>query len=678
LVLPCVTYVDGPRNLWTWGPALGGEHKSWVVLQTSSPCMRHLEGIEAAQRRWSVCHLRRLCHWPFCLFAVVLELGGPTPASAKQVEIATIGDFLTLGEESSSGSSLGSAGRSTGYPAVLAARLGAEAKIFNYGIPKATMRGGGIVSYSNSVQNLKAMHSFPDVVLIMLGTNDARVGYWDRREFLKGAETLIRDFHDLANRPFVAVLQPPPIYKDGASMDQHVVNDLLGSAIPQAVAASGGGVVFSKGVFNALGGTSMSCKKCFFASGHINDGCHPTDYGYQRMAEAVYSLLIGKGILTGLARAATERATLPTSTTEKRSTFPNPMTTKSTSTKPIKVATPAHSEDPDFDALIRPLPLTDVLKDHVIKDVPSYLEAADPKTANTGSVCPLDVNCTRACCTAPGYSCIKLSNWWWRCKQEDECDNYMATTGCGWTEQFSCPDEPAGSEGKSSDDGTIGYRCCCMRGLWKDGISLQTPQPTPPPTPPPGHSNLPPFPWRSDNRGPPSPSPGVAKSGSPSPAAGGVTPSPPSPIPIPGLSFPLPQGVPQSLANKLAQKAKGELGGEEMAELHAGQQAVPFGQRNPAQADQRQGRQDRSEVAQEKKLEPSSKKSEQSALQRFCSYVANYAVPIGSGLLPCIAGGFLIYQALKKNGFIRVPQNDAADFDHRSPRSKRSRSDRRY
>jgi len=153
----------------------------------------------------------------------------------------------------------------------------------------------------------------------------------------------------------------------------------------------------------------------------------------------------------------------------------------------------------------------------------------------------------------------------------------------------------------------------------------------------------------------------------------------------------LPQGVPQYIADKLKKKARGEFGGEAVVEEQTDEQAVPSAHQSPAQADERQGRQYRGEVAQEKQLEPDSKESKESreskesqeanasaSLQRFGSIVASLAVPIGSGLLPCTAGAFLLYQAIKKRGFMQIPQDPVGEFDWRRSESTRYRSGRRY
>jgi len=42
------------------------------------------------------------------------------------------------------------------------------------------------------------------------------------------------------------------------------------------------------------------------------------------------------------------------------------------------------------------------------------------------------------------------------------CDGFCSSTGCGWTAQHSCPWASAdGTSGRASDDGSLGYKCCC-------------------------------------------------------------------------------------------------------------------------------------------------------------------------------------------------------------------------
>eukprot|EP00730_Choanoeca_flexa_P001258 TRINITY_DN10554_c0_g2_i1.p2 TRINITY_DN10554_c0_g2~~TRINITY_DN10554_c0_g2_i1.p2 ORF type:complete len:176 (+),score=23.31 TRINITY_DN10554_c0_g2_i1:1268-1795(+) len=42
------------------------------------------------------------------------------------------------------------------------------------------------------------------------------------------------------------------------------------------------------------------------------------------------------------------------------------------------------------------------------------------------------------------------------------CGDYCASTGCRWTQQYSCPWAPPGTSGHASNDGSVGYACCCI------------------------------------------------------------------------------------------------------------------------------------------------------------------------------------------------------------------------
>eukprot|EP00930_Biecheleria_cincta_P095172 TRINITY_DN87182_c0_g1_i1.p1 TRINITY_DN87182_c0_g1~~TRINITY_DN87182_c0_g1_i1.p1 ORF type:complete len:596 (-),score=102.24 TRINITY_DN87182_c0_g1_i1:190-1977(-) len=55
-----------------------------------------------------------------------------------------------------------------------------------------------------------------------------------------------------------------------------------------------------------------------------------------------------------------------------------------------------------------------------------------------------------------------------------DCKVFMQTSGCGWTKQYNCPGQPAGTDGVASGVGTDGYECCCTLGLWKEGTADAT------------------------------------------------------------------------------------------------------------------------------------------------------------------------------------------------------------
>ena len=39
---------------------------------------------------------------------------------------------------------------------------------------------------------------------------------------------------------------------------------------------------------------------------------------------------------------------------------------------------------------------------------------------------------------------------------------YFETAGCTWTERWVCPDDYVGQGHVATDDGTVGFYCCCQ------------------------------------------------------------------------------------------------------------------------------------------------------------------------------------------------------------------------
>ena len=54
-------------------------------------------------------------------------------------------------------------------------------------------------------------------------------------------------------------------------------------------------------------------------------------------------------------------------------------------------------------------------------------------------------------------------------------------SGCSWTSDWSCPGKPAGRKGVAQDDGSDGWRCCCIIAF---ANPLAPSPPHPPPSPP--------------------------------------------------------------------------------------------------------------------------------------------------------------------------------------------------
>ena len=128
-----------------------------------------------------------------------------------------------------------------------------------------------------------AIKSESDVVIIQLGTNDAKTYQWDEEAFA-------RDYYDMLNvfsgsKVYVSI--PPPLYEDGVySMDQQVINERFPELIRE-IAANSSVVTGIVDIFTVMGGADLANYE-LFCDLQSCDKCHPTDLGYARMATVMY------------------------------------------------------------------------------------------------------------------------------------------------------------------------------------------------------------------------------------------------------------------------------------------------------------------------------------------------------------------------------------------------------
>jgi len=142
-----------------------------------------------------------------CGFGALAVVLGATRA-ATAAKIACVGDSITFGYNLTDPST-------QSYPAVLGMRLGSSDTVQNFGVSGATLLKSGDKPYWNEA-NFTASTSFaPDVVVVMLGTNDAKAQNWSNKaEFLPDYLDLIAHYRGLGALVYVA--KPPPVYPPGA------------------------------------------------------------------------------------------------------------------------------------------------------------------------------------------------------------------------------------------------------------------------------------------------------------------------------------------------------------------------------------------------------------------------------------------------------------------------------
>ena len=217
----------GPRNAYT---ADGAVHKFSVCSGNQGPWAWQSSGnITVKECAAQAKKLQAKC-WDFlCPYKFAENCTCPASTTAPPLvpapsatKVACVGDSITAGYLSSCG---------LNYPNQLQALLGKQYAVTNYGVGGKTMLkqahlpAGDHASYWNTRQYAAALNSTSDIVVLMLGTNDAKCERWAMSSavFSSDYHSMAQSFLALTPKPKLYVMVPPPLYRDGRyNMNQTV------------------------------------------------------------------------------------------------------------------------------------------------------------------------------------------------------------------------------------------------------------------------------------------------------------------------------------------------------------------------------------------------------------------------------------------------------------------------
>ncbi len=199
----------------------------------------------------------------FCsaLFAGIVCAADAAPE--KPIVVACCGDSITQGVGVSKP-------EKESYPAVLQQLLGDNYKVLNFGVGGRTLlRKQDPYSIGNG------LNANPDIVIIALGTNDAREETWKKfgAEFVGDYSNLIGQFRTRpARKPEIFVVLPPPIFAERWQLRDEVLNEKIIPAIRQVAQENGVTVIDFNAPMREFGG-------------EFPDGVHPNAAAAAKLAE---------------------------------------------------------------------------------------------------------------------------------------------------------------------------------------------------------------------------------------------------------------------------------------------------------------------------------------------------------------------------------------------------------
>lgn len=199
--------------------------------------------------------------------AIIIEsTGHNSGGGAEVIRVACIGDSIT---------------ELPYYPNELQALLGTNYTVENFGVGSATVLLDTDKPYMDQIRFVEAKNFLPDVVIIMLGTNDAREDHFESIEnFVSDYTKLVNEIQALESNPKIFLAKPPPIFDNEFHMKNENLVDEIIPQIEQIANTEGLTVV---DVYGALEGRP----EYFW-----NDGVHPNSEGGKVIAYTVYEAII--------------------------------------------------------------------------------------------------------------------------------------------------------------------------------------------------------------------------------------------------------------------------------------------------------------------------------------------------------------------------------------------------
>jgi len=157
--------------------------------------------------------------WSLLLGFILIFNLGLSSQNKPLTKIACIGNSITYGAYIKDRIK-------NSYPAQLGQMLGEAYMVRNYGHNGRTMLTKGDLPYMYEEQFFDAIDWNPDIVIIKLGSNDAKAKNWKyASEFESDYQTMINAFDTLSSHPKIYLSTTVPVFKEGIGIDAKVVRE---------------------------------------------------------------------------------------------------------------------------------------------------------------------------------------------------------------------------------------------------------------------------------------------------------------------------------------------------------------------------------------------------------------------------------------------------------------------
>lgn len=213
------------------------------------------------------------------LIAVFLSLFFSCASIAKshtddidKIKVASVGDSITYGLHIHKRNE-------NSYPRQLEKKLGSSFSVTNFGVSSATLMSVGNKPYVNTPHYKRLFSYEPDIIIVILGTNDSKQRNWQYKEhFVDDYIKLIESFKKIRSQPKIFICLPPPAFPGIWGIRNHVIKNEIIPAVEKVAALTDVELI---DLYSPL-----SPYKQFFP-----DSVHPDADGAAHISEIIYSSL---------------------------------------------------------------------------------------------------------------------------------------------------------------------------------------------------------------------------------------------------------------------------------------------------------------------------------------------------------------------------------------------------
>jgi lysophospholipase L1-like esterase len=165
------------------------------------------------------------------------------------------------------------------YPALLQEKLGGDYEVRNFGYNDASARFDADTPYVTKRVYRESLSWDPDIVLLMLGTNDTKKRNWDPEIFRRDYRRIVGSYQELPSNPRIVLIAPIRIFLLKGLHLLGLYPETMEEGVRPAI----------REIAADMDLELIDLQDLFIDSTYCRDGVHPQKTGARMLADAIFS-----------------------------------------------------------------------------------------------------------------------------------------------------------------------------------------------------------------------------------------------------------------------------------------------------------------------------------------------------------------------------------------------------